>query len=83
MTDNRSDWLPDEMTNGELLKVVRKAIWTIAIGGQEYQIGSRRLRRADLTELRKMCEYLESMVAEEAVQDGVVGGFWAAIMEPR
>lgn len=39
------------MTQEELLEQVNQAIMNIAIGGQSYQIGSRKLTRADLTTL--------------------------------
>ena len=40
-------------------------------GAQEYQIGSRNLKRADLAEIRKMITALENRVAElESVLDG-------------
>ena len=41
----------DNMTQEELLEQVNQAIMNIAIGGQSYQIGSRKLTRADLKTL--------------------------------
>lgn len=56
------------MTLDEQLKQVQEAIAAIEIAGQEYQIGSRRLKRADLgllykreRELQAQIEYEESM----------------------
>ena len=50
------------------------AAWTKALlacsGGQEYTIGSRRLRRADLPEIRNTLEWLESQPTVEDVQSG-------------
>ena len=42
------------MSNADLLAEVNTAIQKICIGGQSYQIGSKRLTRADLTQLYKM-----------------------------
>lgn len=42
------------MSNADLLAEVNKAIQKICIGGQSYQIGTKRLTRADLTQLYKM-----------------------------
>lgn len=41
----------ENMTQEELLEQVNQAIMNIAIGGQSYQIGSRKLTRADLKTL--------------------------------
>ena len=41
------------------------AIRKILIGGQSYQIGSRKLTRADLYQLRKLKEELEAEIAAE------------------
>lgn len=55
------------MTLEEKLQQVQDAIAAIEIGGQEYQIGSRRLKRADLgllysreKDLQAQIEYEES-----------------------
>lgn len=41
----------ETMTQEELLEQVNQAIMNIAVGGQSYQIGSRKLTRADLKTL--------------------------------
>ena len=50
-------------------KEEQKAAWNKALlacaGGQEYTIGSRRLRRADLPEIRKTLEWLDSQPTVE------------------
>ena len=55
-------------------KEEQKAAWNKALlacaGGQEYTIGSRRLRRADLPEIRKTLEWLDSQPTVEDVQSG-------------
>ena len=43
----------------------KTAIRKILIGGQSYQIGSRKLTRADLYQLRKLKEELEAEIAAE------------------
>lgn len=49
----------------ELLEKVNTAIATIMVGGQSYQIGSRKLTRADLAQLRQMKKELQAEVAAE------------------
>lgn len=44
----------------------------ILSGAQEYYIGSRRLKRADLAEIADMIKYLEKEIAVEAAR--AVGG---------
>ena len=55
-------------------KTEQIAAWNKALlacsGGQEYTIGSRRLRRADLPEIRKTLEWLNSQPTVEDVQSG-------------
>ena len=41
----------EQLTPQELLKQVNQAIVNITVGGQSYQIGSRKLTRADLKTL--------------------------------
>ena len=53
-------------TTAEMLVEINKAILTILQGGQSYQIGSRKLTRADLSQLYKMRQEIESgMNADE------------------
>jgi hypothetical protein len=51
-----------KLTLEEQLKQINDAITAIEIGGQEYQIGSRRLRRADLSLLYKRQKELEAQI---------------------
>lgn len=55
-------------------KEEQKAAWNKALlacaGGQEYTIGSRRLRRADLPEIRETLEWLDSQPTVEDVRSG-------------
>ena len=50
----------------EGLAQVQEAITKVLYGGQSYQIGSRKLTRADLTELRAMEKELKAEVASES-----------------
>jgi len=59
------------MTTQEELQQVNNAIAAIEIGGQEYQIGSRRLKRADLALLYKRQKELKTQ-AEAENSDGLV-----------
>ena len=57
--------LDENISAAELLGEVKTAIRKILIGGQSYQIGSRKLTRADLYQLRKLKEELEAEIAAE------------------
>lgn len=57
--------LDENISTAELLGEVKTAIRKILIGGQSYQIGSRKLTRADLYQLRKLKEELEAEIAAE------------------
>lgn len=61
----KSDLLSGDITAADLLSEVTVAIRKILIGGQSYQIGSRKLTRADLYQLRKLKEELQAEVAAE------------------
>ena len=52
------------MTQEELLEQIDLAIYKIAIGGQAYQIGSRKLTRADLKTLYDIKNDLMAQVAK-------------------
>lgn len=47
----------------EQLDTVNQAIYNILVGGQSYQIGSRRLTRADLALLQDMQSKLQAQIA--------------------
>ncbi|MCI8768386.1 MAG: peptidylprolyl isomerase [Ruminococcus sp.] len=51
------------MTAEERLNEVETAITKVLCGGQSYQIGSRKLTRADLSLLRQMQKELQAEVA--------------------
>lgn len=54
------------MTAKEKLNEVETAITKVLCGGQSYQIGSRKLTRADLSLLRQMQKELQAEVAAGA-----------------
>lgn len=54
-----------QMTAAEMLQRVNEAITKVLIGGQSYQIGSRKLTRADLSMLRAMKKELQAEVNAE------------------
>ena len=54
------------MSASETLEEVNQAITKVLSGGQSYQMGSRRLTRADLGMLREMRKELQAEVAAEA-----------------
>lgn len=68
----------------EKLEQVEKAISAIELTGQEYRIGSRTLRRADLATLYAQRKSLMAEAAEEDEKNG--GGFYrtsVAVFEGR
>ena len=67
----------EQMNTEELLKQVNTAIRTVLIGGQSYQIGSRKLTRADLSLLRLQAE----VNAQEA--SGLLDDTYVAFFDGR
>jgi len=67
------------LTTEEMLGEVNNAIYTVLVGGQSYQIGSRKLTRADLDLLYKMKNDLTAQVAAKGssslMDDTVVAVF--------
>lgn len=51
-----------------MLEEVDNAINTVLVGGQSYKIGSRQLKRADLSELRSLKNELQVQASEEPEQ---------------
>lgn len=72
----------EQMNAGELLKQVNEAIRTVLIGGQSYQIGSRKLTRADLSLLRQMQKELQAEVNAEAYSN-LLDDTYVAFFEGR
>lgn len=46
--------MAEGITAAEMLQQVNEAITNVLVGGQSYQIGSRKLTRADLSMLRTL-----------------------------
>ncbi len=70
------------MTTAELLQEVNNAIYKIAVAGQEYKIGSRYLKRADLKELYKIKNDL--MAQEQAENNtGWLDDCYVAVFDRR
>lgn len=55
----------NNLTAPEMLEEVNKAIYAVLVGGQSYQIGSRKLTRADLNLLYNMKNDLTAQVQRE------------------
>jgi len=54
------------LTNAEELALYEKALTAILDGAQEYKIGGRTVRRADLIVIQQRIDYLRGQIAEES-----------------
>lgn len=70
-----------EMTPEELLQNVNKAIYAICVGGQSYQIGSRKLTRANLKELYDLRNSLQAQTEKQ--DSGVLDNCYVAVFDRR
>lgn len=57
--------MAEGITAAEMLQQVNEAITNVLVGGQSYQIGSRKLTRADLSMLRTLKKELQAEVSAE------------------
>lgn len=74
----------EELDARYLLGETRKAIRTIMVGGQSYQIGSRKLTRANLTELWNAEKELAARVAaEDGSGCGLLDNTFVAVFDGR
>lgn len=71
----------NSMNVDELLPQVNTAISKILLGGQSYQIGSRKLTRADLKELYAIRRDLEAQAA--AGTPGLLDDCYVAVFDSR
>ncbi len=72
------------MTPEEKLTEVETAISTILYGGQSYQIGSRKLTRADLGILRQMQKELRAEIAStDSAGTGLFEDTYVAVFDGR
>lgn len=67
----------------EQLQQINEAITAIEIGGQEYQIGSRRLKRADLKLLYERQKHLQSQVDFENGQNNLLANTFVSCFDRR
>jgi hypothetical protein len=67
----------------EQLQQVNDAIAAIEIGGQEYQIGSRRLKRADLSLLYKRQKELQDQITYENGQSSLIANTYVSVFDRR
>ena len=74
--------MDEPKTGKEMLDSINAAIYAIAVGGQEYKIGRRSLRRADLKELYKI---RNDLMAQEAAQNetGFFDDCYVAVFDKR
>lgn len=70
------------MTAAEMLKEVDNAIVKVLVGGQSYQLGSRKLTRADLAMLRAMKKELAAEVNAEG-ESGLLDNTYVAFFDGR
>lgn len=71
------------MTIQEQLQQVNDAIAAIEIGGQEYQIGSRRLKRADLSLLYRRQNELQQQLEAQQIDGIYLANTSVAIFDRR
>ena len=71
-----------QLTASQLLSKVNQAIANIMVGGQSYQIGSRKLSRADLSTLRAMKKELDDQVNAEGSSE-LLDNTYVAMFEGR
>ena len=71
------------MTTQEQLQQINNAITAIEIGGQEYQIGNRRLKRADLSLLYQRQKELMQQIATEKSDGTLLGNVFVATCDRR
>lgn len=73
---------PENMTAAEMLAEVKKAIYTVLVGGQSYSIGSRSMTRADLALLKSMRDDLEAQTAI-GENTGLIDNTYVAVFDGR
>ncbi|KAB8126916.1 peptidylprolyl isomerase [Gracilibacillus oryzae] len=71
------------VTLQEQLKQITEAITAIEIGGQEYQLGSMRLKRADLSLLYKRRKELEGQIQAEQNGNELLSNTFVSVFDRR
>ena len=72
----------EQLTASQMLSQVNQAIMNIMAAGQSYQIGSRKLTRADLSTLRAMKKELEAQVNAKGSSE-LLDNTYVAVFEGR
>lgn len=71
------------MTLEEQINQINEAITAIEIGGQEYQIGNRRLKRADLSLLYKRQKELQDQLAFSNGDGSLLANTFVSVFDRR
>ena len=74
--------MAEGITAAEMLQQVNEAITNVLVGGQSYQIGSRKLTRADLSMLRTLKKELQSEVSAEG-ESSILDNTYVAMFDGR
>lgn len=71
------------LTLQEQLTQINEAIAAIEIGGQEYQVGPTRLKRADLKTLYERQRELQTQIESQSTGTSLFSNTYAAIFDGR
>lgn len=74
--------MAEGITAAEILQQVNEAITNVLVGGQSYQIGSRKLTRADLSMLRTLKKELQAEVSAEG-ESSILDNTYVAMFDGR
>lgn len=74
--------MAEGITAAEMLQQVNEAITNVLVGGQSYQIGSRKLTRADLSMLRTLKKELQAEVSAEG-DSSILDNTYVAMFDGR
>lgn len=74
--------MAEGITAAEMLQQVNEAITNVLVGGQSYQIGSRKLTRADLSMLRTLKKELQAEVSAES-ESSILDNTYVAMFDGR
>ena len=74
--------MAEGITAAEMLQQVNEAITNVLVGGQSYQLGSRKLTRADLPMLRTLKKELQAEVSAEG-ESSILDNTYVAMFDGR
>ena len=74
--------MAEGITAAEMLQQVNEAITNVLVGGQSYQIGSRKLTRADLSMLRTLKKELQAEGSAEG-ESSILDNTYVAMFDGR